>query len=156
MPTPEWEIDVTFHVPRTLGLKVKGRDWTAAQGNAQKLADGMAKKIGPGVEASVSIVKQLGEPWLRTFGSGIWYDLHGPGDVICFERSTGNVFTEADVALLKKRIESTGLKVKDSWNGAGCNGVSFRCSGRKPEDAQFTKAQVKAILAPRPKEAVSA
>jgi hypothetical protein len=145
---PKWEVSLTFQAPRVTRT-VEGEDWSEAHANAHELAEKLAAEQGPDVVGHAEIMRQLGEPWVRAFGGGIWYDMHGPGDVICFERSTGNVFTAEDVQLLRDRLEATGLKVKDSWNGAGCNQVSYRCSGREPKDAKFTKAQVKAILAPR-------
>jgi hypothetical protein len=148
---PEWTFDVALHIPKET-FCCEGEDWSDAHSNAQEVADKLAKKVGHGAQASVSITRQLGEPWVKPFGGHAWYDLHGPGDVICLERSTGNAFTQADIDLLKERIESCGLSVVDSWNGAGCGSVSFKLKGRDPVDAPFTPEQVKALLAPRPKE----
>lgn len=63
--------------------------------------------------------------------SGGWYDLHGPGDVVVFNRSLGNVFTATEIILLQRRLCDIGLTVVDSWNGIDCNTVSFRCTGRR-------------------------
>lgn len=143
---PEWEAIIRIFNSET--VKVKGKDWIAARANAYKRAEEIAATIPFECDVDVTIEKQLGEPWVLPFGGGPWYDLHGPGDVMVFERSTGNSFTADDVALLKRRIESLGLGVPDSWNGAGCNQVSYRCTGRKGTK-QMTKKQTAMLLAPR-------
>lgn len=88
---------------------------------------------------------QLGEPWAYSEG---WYDLHGPADVVVVERAPGNAFTEADVKLLSERLKAIGFPVVESWNGAGCGTVSFRCKDRK-KPVQFSANQITKLLAPR-------
>lgn len=88
---------------------------------------------------------QLGEPWAYCCG---WYDLHGPGKVIVVDRADGNAYTKEDIVILRQRLESIGLTVQDSWNGAGCGQVSFECTGRNGVD-QLTTEQLAILLAPR-------
>lgn len=147
MTTPEWIAQVQIMFPGDT-FCCEGADYSAALADAQRLGDRLAAKVGHGATANVSIVRQIGEPWVRTFMQSPWYDLHGTGDVICLKRSLGNAFTKDDVELLKQRLESFGLKVVDHWNGAGCDQVSFRCEGRDYE-GPMPEDQTKALLAPR-------
>lgn len=94
---------------------------------------------------STDPIRQLGEPWARSQG---WYDLHEKDDIVVVETAFGNSFTEADVDLLHKRLVAMGFPPVDSWNGTGCQTVSFRCSGRKG-GADFTPEQQAALVAPR-------
>lgn len=89
--------------------------------------------------------RRLGEPWVKMS----WYDLHEPGDVVVGQRSFGNRFSVDDLRVLRERLETLGLKVVDSWNGLGCDTVSFRCAGRKGTKP-FTTAEREALEAPRP------
>jgi hypothetical protein len=94
----------------------------------------------------VDHVVQLGEPWTYCWG---WYmDRETPSNVLVFERATGNTFTKDDVELLRARIEQTGFKVSESWNGEGVSSVSFACEGRKGFEP-LTEDQLSVLLAPR-------
>jgi hypothetical protein len=94
----------------------------------------------------VYVEQHLGEDgWV----SGGWYDLHEPGNVVVFNRSIGNAFTNAEVTLLMWRLTDLGLHVVDTWNGEGCNNVSFMCEGRVGTD-QFSDEELKLLLAGRP------
>jgi hypothetical protein len=124
---PKWEVRVTE--TRQWTVIVDAEDWLEATRVAVNEVDltlpPERRELDPDVRW------QLGEPWVHcAYYSGPWYDLHGPGDVIVLNPSYGNVFTDADVHLLQQRLEQVGLEVVDSWNGTGCDTVSFQCSGR--------------------------
>lgn len=91
-------------------------------------------------------LRQIGEPWAYSHG---WYmDREKPSDIIVVERSEGDRFKASDIRILRRRIVKLGFPVLDSWNGAGCATVSFRCSGRRGLKA-LTKSQLSILVAPR-------
>jgi hypothetical protein len=130
---------------RYIRVEVDADSWEDAQKKGYEYPE-VSTSAKP-LDRYVSPVIQLGEPWLRWMD---WYDLHGPGDVVCAEPAYGNTFTQADVDLLKARIETIdGLKVADNWNGAGCGTVSFRVTGRKDGKEPFTSEQRTFFSSPR-------
>lgn len=146
---PDWTVEVELYVPRK-NIRVKGADYTEVMCTAQERADEMAKKMHPEATAHVRILRQHGEPWVRFYMSGGWYDLNDSGsDVIVMDRSTGNAFDAADIKLLKGRLQRVlGVKIVEHWNGEGCNQVSFRARGRGDAE-EMTKEQREKITAPR-------
>ena len=139
-----WEIDVSFRIPRDQRIKVEASDYEAACAEGQRVGREMAAKIGHGAVARARVERQLGEPWVYTSG---WYDLHGPGPVVVFQRAVGNAFTEREVEVLGERLNTLGLNVEDHWNGVGCGQVSFRCGGRNGDD-DMTDEQIAELTAP--------
>lgn len=122
---------------RYVKIEVEATSWEEACRKGDEYED-LSNTDYP-LERYSSPVIQLGEPWLRWMD---WYDLHGPGDIICAEPAYGNKFTQADIDLLKERINTIdNLKVIDMWNGAGCGTVSYRVAGRKNGKAPLTEEQ---------------
>lgn len=133
---PRWIVGV--RETRVRDVEVEASNYDAA------VLAGEEAGAGASGHVTATPIRQLGEPWV----TGGWYDLHGPSDVAVFNPSHGNLFTEADVAGLRGRLEKLGLAIVDSWNGAGRSTVSFKCGGRRGGD-KFTKAQLATLLAPR-------
>lgn len=132
----EWEIEIVDR--RSVCVRVQA----ASYGEARSA--GEAAMVSGELGRHVNVMRAHGEPWV----TGGWYDLHEVGDVVVCERAYGNGFTEEEVQLLQERLEEMGLTVVESWNGAGSDTVSFRCTGRQ-RPRPMTKAQQRALCAPR-------
>lgn len=136
----KWRVDIKRTLRTT--VEVEAPDYSAARQAAYKLACRPEADWPAGfvAEGQSDVRQQLGEPWCSSWKHG-WYDLHGPGDVVVVEAALGNRFTQADIDLLRARVEATGCTVIDSWNGAGCDTVSFQCgwSGKTERPDTRTK-----------------
>lgn len=105
----------------------------------EAVADGF--KVG-----EMGIGRQVGGPWLSFFDPDGWY--RGKS-ILAFERSLGSAFTNAEVGLLKDRVEAAGFIVLDHWNGAGCAKLSIKVEGGERTEPMEKEVRDK-LLAPLP------
>jgi hypothetical protein len=130
----KWRVSV--RVFRSAEILVDADSYTEAQALARQVSD---EDVAGGTRTvSVGVNEEIEGPFVR----GGWYDLHEVGDVVCFRGRYGHAFTAAEIQVLRTRLETTGLTVREHWNGEGCDRVSFRCSGRTDmnEDARLPES----------------
>lgn len=144
----KWRVEVIEHARYESTVEVEANDWSSARDAAFAKVQESPHALGSvWFDTRPQGVIQLGEPWAKSYG---WYMDGGvPSDIIVAQRSCGNAFTAEDVLILRARIEALGFGVVDSWNGAGTDTVSFRCTGRKGF-TDLTAKQIAALVAPRP------
>ena len=161
---PRYRVRVRQYVTREVEVEVDGSDLSDAQDAARDLAVRMSFPVKSSrVESEV--VAQIGEPWVNGDGwdkSDMTSDKWPAGqlsrpdrymqseDLLVFKRSHGNLFTEAEVAVLKERAARiVGLSVAECWNGItngiGHGTLSIRMSSSFP---LLTRDQINALLAP--------
>lgn len=144
--SPRYEVSYTIRRIETkqitVALNTKRDDLSVRAAVYQAVAS----TVPEGYELWIDNIRALNGPWV----SGGWYDLHGPGDVMCFEPALGNKFQEGDRELLERRINDCGYEVVDRWNGTpGTDTVSFKCAKREGTERLPTH-HLHHITAPRP------
>jgi len=153
---PKYECKMTLKVSMTMELEADS--WSDAHTEAIRIAErcdvrppdtdevGVSVTVARDRSATHDKIRQLDEPWCWAE----WVDpstsahgMHPPScGIVVVHRAVGNKLSEADVKLLRKRIETMGIRVMDAWNGAGLPSASFRC------ETSPTAEQLQQLCAP--------